>query len=404
MSQPCSTSTWRTMRPSGPVWCVTSGFPRIVRANSAASAGVRTTFTPPPLPRPPAWICAFTTTVPPSRRATSAASSGVRATAPSRTGTPYLRRISFAWNSWMFILIMPPCAWALRARCSDGRRTARRDARCSRARLRLAHHIGDCGSLGSSSEKVAEELFRRLTAGVADGARQGDLLRADDDAVLGVAAVDDTADAHELGGALLFRERTGRVEVLQDRLADRGGTDERRVVVVLRARLEAAAARHATRERISVLLHLLGHARAGAEIVGAVDRHPRAHAFQALEHAAAIDREIAHDRELLHRLEHDRARQRVDERRARLADLPVHEHRARAADLFQAVGVPRDGRRARAVGAQRTELHLHQQRVHVVASAVRDLELVPVRFGVGTRLALHAQPDRVHQLALFSTS
>src|SRR5437870_3806782 len=122
MSQPRSTSTWRTMRPSGPVWCVTSGFPRIVRANSAASS--------------------------------------------------------------------------------------------------------------------------------ADGTRQRHLLRADDDAVLRVAAVDDAADAHELGGALLFRERTGRVEVLQDRLADRGGTDERRVVVVLRARLEAAAARHATRERI----------------------------------------------------------------------------------------------------------------------------------------------------------
>src|SRR5438552_3826268 len=234
MSQPRSTSTWRTMRPSGPVWCVTSGFPRIVRANSAASSGERTTFTPPPLPRPPAWICAFTTTVPPSRRATSAASSGVPATAPSRTGTPYLRRISLAWNSWMFILISPP-----RARPLRGRRSLPR----SSSSHRVPTHI-------LSPEDVAEEFLRRLPAGVADGARQRDLLRADDDAVLRVAAVDDTADAHELGGALLFRERTGWVEVLQDRLADRGGTDERRVVVVLRARLEAAAARHATRERI----------------------------------------------------------------------------------------------------------------------------------------------------------
>jgi len=88
MSQPLSIRTWRTTRPSGPVWCVTSGFPSRPLANSAAFSGDGTTFTPPALPRPPAWICAFTTTVPPSFFATSAVSSGERATPRFSTGTP----------------------------------------------------------------------------------------------------------------------------------------------------------------------------------------------------------------------------------------------------------------------------------------------------------------------------
>jgi hypothetical protein len=44
-----------------PVWCVTSVFPRISVAAARAAAASRTTFTPPALPRPPAWICALTT-------------------------------------------------------------------------------------------------------------------------------------------------------------------------------------------------------------------------------------------------------------------------------------------------------------------------------------------------------
>ena len=43
--------------------------PIIFCAARCASSGDLTTFTPPPLPRPPAWIWALTTTVPPSRRA-----------------------------------------------------------------------------------------------------------------------------------------------------------------------------------------------------------------------------------------------------------------------------------------------------------------------------------------------
>ena len=62
MSMPCSMSRRCTFLPSGPVWCVTRFMPKIARALSCASAKSLATLTPPPLPRPPAWICALTTT------------------------------------------------------------------------------------------------------------------------------------------------------------------------------------------------------------------------------------------------------------------------------------------------------------------------------------------------------
>ncbi len=61
-----------------------------------ASAASLAIFTPPPLPRPPAWICAFTTTLPPIFFAAASASSTVRATSPLGTGTAYLARRLFA--------------------------------------------------------------------------------------------------------------------------------------------------------------------------------------------------------------------------------------------------------------------------------------------------------------------
>src|SRR5579885_1654585 len=74
--------------PSGPVWCVTRFIPRISPATFTASAGLCASFTPPPLPRPPAWIWAFTTTVPPSFSATVRAFSALSITSPRGTFTP----------------------------------------------------------------------------------------------------------------------------------------------------------------------------------------------------------------------------------------------------------------------------------------------------------------------------
>src|SRR6266581_2815214 len=97
MSAPSSTSSLLTFCPPGPVWCVLSIMPRIFPAHSRTSLSDFTTFTPPPLPRPPAWICAFTTqTLPPSSRAAATASSTDKQRTPRGVATPYLRRIYLA--------------------------------------------------------------------------------------------------------------------------------------------------------------------------------------------------------------------------------------------------------------------------------------------------------------------
>jgi len=96
--QPASTYTRFTRRPAGPVCLVTSVWPIIASAAARTSSSDRARRTPPlpfgssakrPAPRPPAWICDFTTnTGPGSFRAASTASSGVHATWPSKTATP----------------------------------------------------------------------------------------------------------------------------------------------------------------------------------------------------------------------------------------------------------------------------------------------------------------------------
>ena len=97
MSAPSSTRSRRTFWPSGPVWCVFSCMPSIALAFSRTSSIERDSFTPPPLPRPPAWICALTThTLPPSCFAAATASSTLKHGTPRGVATPYFLRISFA--------------------------------------------------------------------------------------------------------------------------------------------------------------------------------------------------------------------------------------------------------------------------------------------------------------------
>jgi len=103
MSTPSSMSSRRTVWPCTPVWWVTNRMPSMSCAWARTSSSERASLTPPPLPRPPAWICALTThSGPPSRRAASTASATPNAGSPRGTGTPKRRRISLAWYSWIF--------------------------------------------------------------------------------------------------------------------------------------------------------------------------------------------------------------------------------------------------------------------------------------------------------------
>ena len=67
-------------------------------AASKASSGVLASFTPPALPRPPAFTWALTTQKPYSSAA-ALASSGVVTTVPMVVVTPCLAKSSFAWYS-----------------------------------------------------------------------------------------------------------------------------------------------------------------------------------------------------------------------------------------------------------------------------------------------------------------
>jgi hypothetical protein len=53
-------------------------------------------------PRPPAWICAFTTTFPLDAARDLSRLSGLEATRPFEVATPYFSKSSRAWYSWMF--------------------------------------------------------------------------------------------------------------------------------------------------------------------------------------------------------------------------------------------------------------------------------------------------------------
>src|SRR5215467_12442078 len=81
--------------------------PKICFTAASASARDFATLTPPPLPRPPAWICAFTTTtsVPAccwTFGIAAIASSTLIAGMPIGTGTPYFWNNCLPWYSWIF--------------------------------------------------------------------------------------------------------------------------------------------------------------------------------------------------------------------------------------------------------------------------------------------------------------
>src|SRR5476649_728685 len=78
--------------------------PSIPLAAARTSSKLLQNFTPPALPRPPAWICALTIHCEPPRcLAASTAASGELATLPGGTAMPYCANSSLAWYSWKFI-------------------------------------------------------------------------------------------------------------------------------------------------------------------------------------------------------------------------------------------------------------------------------------------------------------
>jgi hypothetical protein len=149
---------------------------------------------------------------------------------------------------------------------------------------------------GLAAEEVFGFLEEDVAAYVGDGVGEGYLLGADFYAVLREAALLHAAVAGEGAEPLLFKDRAGGVIVEELDLSDGGCADETRVLIELRADLHAAGAGDAVGERVVDFLILREDARAGAEVVGAVDGNPGFDALEIFEEDGAVDLEIADQR------------------------------------------------------------------------------------------------------------
>ena len=211
---------------------------------------------------------------------------------------------------------------------------------------------------GLKVELPGEEFFDDVKCSLplngGDAFEERNLLGADLDAVAGFGAVADAAFSHETVEAIFLQGRSGGVIVEQTDLADHGRADEMIGRRVLRTGFEATSATDAAREGIPLLLKLLRHRRAFAQVVCAIDGDPGFNALQIVEQPGTIDEEIADEWEFAHRLELDGAGAKfVHQRGAALADSAVDDHGAGAADFLQASAIVNDLRGGFAVSGRR---------------------------------------------------
>src|SRR6266540_3634314 len=134
------------------------------------------------------------------------------------------------------------------------------------------------------------------------------------------------------------------MKVVVMRQRDGGGADKWVAWIDVRANLETAAAGHAARDGVSFLLDLRRNARPRTQVVRPVNLDPALDPLKRAEHPAAINRTVSHHRKFRERFERDFGPDLVNQRRAGHPRAPVDEHRATAADGFQTILLPEDGR------------------------------------------------------------
>src|SRR5271167_4225756 len=86
---------------------------------------------------------------------------------------------------------------------------------------------------GSLAEEVADCLLHDFATDLGNRSRQGNVLGADLDAVLGVPAFLNASIAHQRGQALAFQRRARRMGIEQPHLGNRGCAHEASVFVEL---------------------------------------------------------------------------------------------------------------------------------------------------------------------------
>ncbi len=239
---------------------------------------------------------------------------------------------------------------------------------------------------------AAEEVFGFLdedvAADVGDGVGEGDLLGAGLDAVLSEAALLDSAIACEGAETLFLEDFAGWVIVEELDLGDGGGADESRFLVKLRADFHAAGAGDAIGERVIHFLLLGEDARAGTQVVRAVDGDPGFDAHEIFKEDGAVDLEIANERELGEGLDLDGLFEIVDEGRAGHTGLSVDAHGTGAADFLKTIGVVGNGRGGLAVGGDGVGSDLHHGGDDVHAGTPFEFEVFPCGRSVGGGLTL----------------
>src|SRR6266481_1652921 len=209
-------------------------------------------------------------------------------------------------------------------------------------------------------------------------------------AILGVRAVLDAAVAHHAPDALFRVHRARGMHVEQAHLADDCRADEIAVRIDLGTHFQTIAAGDAPRKRIRFLLHLGRHAGAFAEVVRTVDGDPRLDAFEALEHELSVDAQISDHWKFRKRLDADGLIELIYKGGTRHASPAVDEHGARAADLFEAVGLVADWSGLFAAASDRVFGDVAQANDDVHRGPPLQRELFPARGVLGAALPLYS--------------
>src|SRR5579859_5311723 len=139
-----------------------------------------------------------------------------------------------------------------------------------------------------------QSLFPRLPINLRQRFRQRNLFRAGLHAILRVRAILDAAVPHHRLNPLFGMHPARWMHIKESHLAENRRAHKIVVLVNLRADFQAVSATNAARKRVSLLLNFRRYARPLAQIVCAVNRNPRLHPLQALEHELPVHRQIAH--------------------------------------------------------------------------------------------------------------
>src|SRR5437879_2212218 len=234
-----------------------------------------------------------------------------------------------------------------------------------------------------------KRLFPRVAIYFRDGLGERHALGASMHGVLRVGTLLNAAWTHESRKALALIHFSRGMHIEQSHLADDGRAHELVVLIHLRANLQAVPASDAIRKRIALFLHFRRHARPFAEIVSAINRNPRLHALQALKHKLSVNREIAHQRKLRHRLDSNRLFELIHQRRTRHTRFSINQHRARPANLFQAIRIVGDWSGFFAIASNRVLGNVAQTNNHVHRRPPLESKFLPPRLLFRPRLPFY---------------